>query len=476
MALPPSCNPAILSISAGTTNATGPQVVFSNSNGVSFGVSGNTVTASVIGGGGDTDLAVSANGNSVSAGTLVFSNSNNVSFGMAGSTITASATASQSTAPSALAAGTQTATSGTVVFANSNGLTFGMSGSTQITGSYSQSTSPGGLAAGTQTATSGTVVFSNSNNISFGMSNSSVITASFSQTVQPGVTAIGVSNIGNTAGNTGTTQGTYVFAGAGGVTLSQSTAAGSLATLSISMVGPAAISAAGASASSGTVVFSNSNNISFGMNGNTVTASASDFTHSFLYPAGQWPLQLTTQNGQNSLVLHAITAEPVAFSLFAQRVLWSGTSNSTATISYTFQVGVYTKSISSMSLVMSTSFNGSINHSGNINNSLYASERVVTVAWTSTLNRGDYYIGLLSSTTFSSQNVNALENILGSQPSTNFVGVLGNVTSASVQEVLGLGHYSLTTGAMPSSIAFSDIIGTGANDRRAPIYYFGQTV
>lgn len=141
------------------------------------------------------------------------------------------------------------------------------------------------IAAGTQTAgTLATVVFSNSNNVSFGMSGSTRVTASASfpaQTVQPAVTAIGVSG-GNTAGDTGTTQGTYYLQGGNNITLSQVTAAGSVATLVVS--GPAGgggadgvnILAAGTQTANttGTVAFIDSNGISFGMsNSSRITAS-----------------------------------------------------------------------------------------------------------------------------------------------------------------------------------------------------------
>lgn len=71
-------------ISAGTTAATGPQVVFSNSNGISFGANGNTVTASAA-----AVNAISASASSISNGTVVFSNSNGFQFGLNGSTVTA---------------------------------------------------------------------------------------------------------------------------------------------------------------------------------------------------------------------------------------------------------------------------------------------------------------------------------------------------------------------------------------------------
>lgn len=92
---------ALRSVVAGGGTVTGPGVTFSNSNGVSFGISGaGVITASVAAAGG---VAISADGSSVSAGTVVFSNSNGVSFGMSGSTMTASVAAAGGLSPIAMA-------------------------------------------------------------------------------------------------------------------------------------------------------------------------------------------------------------------------------------------------------------------------------------------------------------------------------------------------------------------------------------
>ena len=71
-------------ISAGTSSQATGTISFSNSNGVSFGLSNGVLTASAAGGGGGGGggVAISAGTNSTSTGTVVFSNSNGVSFGM----------------------------------------------------------------------------------------------------------------------------------------------------------------------------------------------------------------------------------------------------------------------------------------------------------------------------------------------------------------------------------------------------------
>lgn len=76
------------------------------------------------------------------------------------------------------------------------------------------------------------------------------------------------------AGTNSINSGTVNFSNSNGVTFGMNPTG--VVTASVAGAGAgAAISAAGSSQNGGTVVFSNSNNVSFGMNGSTVTASAS---------------------------------------------------------------------------------------------------------------------------------------------------------------------------------------------------------
>lgn len=207
-----------------------------------------------------TNINVSAGTTSLNLSAITFSNSNGISFGLNGGTLTASAVAS----PMGIAAGTQTATSGTVVFVNSNGVTFGMSGSSAITASYTQSTSPAAISAGTTSASSGTIVFSNSNNVSFGM-NGNTVTASATVASSQG-------SINFSAGTTSQNLSAITFSNSNGVSfgLNGSTLTASIAT-SLSAIN---LSAGTTSQNLSAFTLSNSNNVSFGLNGSTVTASA----------------------------------------------------------------------------------------------------------------------------------------------------------------------------------------------------------
>lgn len=74
-------------LSVNSIAITGGQANFVNSNGITFGMNGSSLTVSH--NGISAGAAISAAGASQNAGTIVFSNSNGVSFGMNGSTITA---------------------------------------------------------------------------------------------------------------------------------------------------------------------------------------------------------------------------------------------------------------------------------------------------------------------------------------------------------------------------------------------------
>ena len=145
---------------AGGTLATA--VTLSNSNNVSFGLVGSTITASA-----QVNISAGTTSNNLSA--VTFSNSNGISFGLNGSVVTGSINTSLSVVN--FSAGTTSGNLGSVVFSNSNGVSFGLNGST-ITGSHAMNVS-----AGTTSNNLNSITFSNSNNVTFGL-NASIVTAS----------------------------------------------------------------------------------------------------------------------------------------------------------------------------------------------------------------------------------------------------------------------------------------------------------
>src|SRR5256885_6350078 len=227
-----------------TLNAVGSEVsgAFGNGGGVSFGLSADGFITAAAPAGAPSPINFSAGTTSSNIGSVVFSNSNGVSFGLNGSTITGTVktdyltTAMQSNAATIsninLSAGTTSQNLSAFVLSNSNNFSFGLNGST-VTASYTVPTVTNSSWTVSDTATSATVgrlAFTAANGITMSLSTSNngnhTVFASYTVPTVSGH-GLGVSNTGNTLGNTGTqSTGTVVFAASGAVTASQSTGAG----------------------------------------------------------------------------------------------------------------------------------------------------------------------------------------------------------------------------------------------------------
>ena len=312
-----------INISAGTTSTNASAFTFSNLNNVTFGLgtgaSAGVITASVPN---VTNSAwtVSDSQTSGTVARLAFTNLDGVtlslSTGANGShTIVGSVKTDYAGTNSAITGGSLTVnTSGisiniafpaqsnqTLSFAatsNTAGNTSGMTvdaRSITLAGygiaSVGYSTSAGGssvvvsatqsnqaFSAGGGSSAFQTLSFSNANGVSF-TNTAGQVAGSISA-----IKAFGASNTGNTAGNTGVSTGVdWVIAGTNNITVSESTAVGGPNTLWLSAPNVAAgnvtFSAGTASQGLGSIIFSNSNNVSFGLGSGTasniITATAS---------------------------------------------------------------------------------------------------------------------------------------------------------------------------------------------------------
>lgn len=241
-----------LFVAAGTSNNSLTELDFTNSNNVIFGMSGvgngATITASVFGF--LTAINFSAGANSINAPAITFSNANNVSFGLAGSTITAQAAVNFS-------AGANSVEASAITFSNLNNgnISFGLVGSTITANAGMYISAPGFIQFATQ------LTFSNNAAISFGLTTNvaggAVITATV---VQPSI----VISAGTGAGGSSE----FVFSNSNNISFGIQNA-NSVITASYNFN----ISAGTTSNNLNAVTFSNSNGISFGLNGSVITAS-----------------------------------------------------------------------------------------------------------------------------------------------------------------------------------------------------------
>ena len=464
---------------AGSQTASSGSVSFADSNGVSFGMSGSSrITASVAAGATATGNVggIAAGGATATSGTVVFSASNGRAFGLNGQTMTASY--SQSTAPGAIGAGTQTASSGTIVFSDSNGVSFGLSGSTRLTASVGAGATAtgnlGAIAAGTQTQTSGTVIWSNSNGVSFGL-NAGTLTAS--------VNAGGGGGVAFSAGTASQSTGTVIFSNSNGVTFGLNAGTVTASVAAGPAAGIAAISGGTTLATSGTIVFSNANGVSFGVIGNTITASVSadtspfydnlDFgaTNSaavgvFAFTGSHRSLFLGPIDGNHIEFPDNITASTMHLNLS----LSGSTATATAAFTSNFYLGIYTENGVSLSLLNSVNVSFGFAAAATNNTTGFAGVRFLPIAssqWSSSpvfSAGGRYHLGWFWSSSGGTANQTGQLLGYGRYSSGQRSGSIGisQVTATSIGFAPFYGVYTATTGALPVSIANSQLIKTAA--------------
>jgi len=261
------------------------QFVLSNSNGVSFGTNGSTVTATVATNyqssnanylTSQSNQAASNSAGSFTFQTLNFSNANNVTFGTsAGGIITASVAATVASNTPAVSNSAGSFTFSTLNFSNANNVTFGTSAGGIVTASVAAPGAGGGIgiAAGTRTATTaGSLLFDTGNGITFGLNavGGSIMTASHN-----GLTQQSTQPVNASASNGSFNFSTLAFSNANNVTFG--TSAGSIITASVAATvasNTPAVSNSAGSFTFSTLNFSNANNVTFGTSaGGIVTAS-----------------------------------------------------------------------------------------------------------------------------------------------------------------------------------------------------------
>jgi len=429
--------------SAGTQSAVLDTVIFSNSNRVSFGLAGSTITAKHA-----LNFSAGTTSNNVSDG-LVFSNSNGVSFGLNGSTITASVLAGGG---GYLSAGTQTGSLGTVSFKNTNNVSFGMDAQT-ITASVATSLSNINVSAGTTSNNLSAFVLSNSNNVTFGL-NGSTITASV--TVGSTQGSINVSG-GTTSGNLSA----ITFSNSNGVSFGLN--AGTM-TASVNALSNINISAGTTSNNLTALTFNNSNGITFGLNASTITASHNGLTTAMASDAGSnfvntsAGLNLTNISATfNSNSISLAVADPVntAGLISAINVSAGTTSNNLSAVVYsnsnnaTFGLNGSTVTISSPISLSAGTTNGNFTNVvfSNSNNVSFGLNDSTITASISQTNQNISFFALGNTTQNSSTVLNA------SQISFNGLGELsvgfsnGSINlSANVDAITAYGVSNTTQG------------------------------
>lgn len=454
-------------ISAGAQSASAG-IEFANANGITFNMNAGTVTASHDGitQQSTQPVAASASNGSFVFSTLNFSDANGITFGTsAGGIITASVNPGAGGSIN-FSAGTTSNNLASITFANSNGITFGLDAGT-ITASHNGLTSQSNQAASASNGsfTFQTLNFSNANGITFGTSAGGIITASANIT--------GGGSLLVAAGTATNTVTLLVFSNSNGITFGLNNS-----TITVSHDGLTSQSNQAASASNGsftfqTLNFSNANGVTFGTSaGGIMTASvgaAGGYTASSLFPYQNLLLTFNAQFGASFVGMNALTIpNAVQFDRvgFPVNVTFNAGA-STATISQF--IGLYTKNNSTLSLLHSSSTAITMDLTS-VSTAFYRGIRNLMLGWTTTIDRGDYVVGVMSMV---SGNITVF-NGLPPQVASGFNGPIGVSSNTSFQMVPGLGYVTLSTTALPNSVAFSDMNGNASNVIRQQAWFFAS--
>ena len=287
--------------------------------------------------------------------------------------------------------------------------------------------------------------------------------------------------VGNTAGTTGstiTTQGPLYFSGGSNITLSGSSntivisAAAGGAGGTTNQTGPN-IAASNGTITSGTVLFSNANGVTFGLNGSTMTASiVANNTYDGWPPYAD--LQMVAgQQGNGTLYIEPEHSPYYFQDRVGIPIAYSNASGSNGTLTLSYWVGFYTQNVSTLSLSASTSYSTAFTFQGTTGThwSLFSGMRLLTFPWSLTVAEQEIYIAQVSRTSTGGNNA-SISQMLVSQVNSTFVGFFGASHNTTQQWTQGQGVYSVTTSGLPNSVAFSQIRGSDSLALRAPAIMF----
>ena len=473
-----------------STQLNASNLSFNGLGNISVGYSNGSIQISGAGGGGGT-ISFFALGNTTQNSSTSL-NANAVSFNAIGSlTVGYSNGSIQLSAPNALTTarasndgiGTNTAQTNVTWTVNSGGLSLNAAG-------Y----------AGTGTTFNGANISASMTNNSNGLQLSMSVAAPGAAAEANWVNLLGANTAGNTtasgstigwsAGNNITLSGTngsqivisaLSYANSNGITFG--TNAGTLTASHNGMIGwelEGANTAGTTSSAQGSQLYlSGGNNVTLSGNSNTIIISAgaggaAAATRSFFNPYGDNAM-VAGQVGQGTMNINPNDFPNCTFDRVYMPINITNSSNSSGSHTLSFWLGIYTRNVSTLSLVTSQSTSYALTHSGTAGSySLYSGMRHISMGISTSLAEGLYYLAIISRTTSGGANGSYSQFVI-SNINSNFLGHFSSSHNTTYQFRPGYGVYSVTTSGIPNSIGISQIRGSDSAGFRPPGIIFANS-
>lgn len=471
-------------IAAGTQTFTSGTLSFDNAGGISFGLNNGTITAQAPAAAPSPVIVSGANGSSVSANSIVFSNSNGITLGVSTAAGGATITASYTQSGQAFSAPGGSSTFSTLVFANSNGVSFTNSNGSLVASvqtNYLTTARASNDGIGLNTAQTNVTWTVNSSGISLnagGYAGTGTSATNASVTLNSNGIAISVAAPG--AGGTATafaasnttqsSSGTFalssiVFAGAGIASVGVTNGSVVISVPSGGGAGDGGNTLAAGTrtaTSSGAVLFSDSNGVSWGLN--AVNGTQMTLQHELQYTSQTSAITSNALNTSASRVINLVAATNSTA---------GGAASLSGNVSFSANNGItfYTSAGNAIVGSVVTSYRAS-------NDAIGLNTAQTNVTWTVnssgiSLNAGGYAGTGYTSTTTAGVNIVATHNTAGL--SLAFPTIITNAitTARASNDAIGLNtaqtNVTWTVNSSGLSLNAAGYAGTGTSATNASI-------
>lgn len=479
--------PAFLTTQAGQAfsasggSSTFSTLSFNNANGFTFSNVGGAVQGSyTVPTQSNQNISFFATGNTqgssstvLNASSLLYNAQGSLTIGFSNGSLQFSAPNAITTARASTdAIGLNTAQSNVTWTVNSSGLSFDArgyagTGSTfagaNISGSMTINSvgvnlsfsvaAPGGgggmnVSAGTASANLQSIIFANGNNISFGLgtgASSQSLTASVAASYAGGANWFA---LGNTTQNSSSALNTsaYSLNGLGGMTVGFSNNS-----IQLSVPAQSSLQATGA--------------VSISTNGSTISIGVPSMLTQSAYQVLPFGMQSTLSTLGNGTVAIMPMYQPEFFSVSAANVFASMTASAVASsVGATLSVyaGIYSRNGSTLSLLTSGSTNYQFTNTSTASTASIVGMKKLSIPFSYNHTfTGDVWVAFMSRLSTVGNAILGVTNMMHTAATAMTMGgLIGEVVNVSKQIIPGMGFMSVTSAAMPSSIAFSAIVGS----------------